>query len=765
MEPVNTDFYRSGFQNSQNLFLNTFRNYFRYWKLIVVFSILSLALGLSYLFIRNPIYESTAAILIKDENRGIEDSKMIQSLDPLSSKKIIENEMEILRSKALLSEVVSDLKLYAPIYKRGRFLFTSAYSSSPISIEAADPTRLVEVKRVKFVVVKDSNKILIDSVYYDMNTWQQTPWGKLKFAYSHNQFSEAGDIFYFSLINPKRVVRDLEHRLNVSSAGKLSSVIDISIKEEDRLQAEDVLNKLLFVYDKADIDDKNGLAINTLKFLDERLRIVSEDLDTIEHKLQKYKSDKGAINLSSQGQLYLQSVSDNDQKVSNIDIDMSMLDEIVTYLKSENNTGSMIPSSIGVKDPVLNNLLTQLYQLQLEREKLSSTTGANNPQLVAIQSQLVKLKSNILDNVVNQKKALEISKANISNTNNFYGHLLKDLPQQERDIVEISRQKNIKTDIYTFLLQKKEEATISLSSTVSDTRIVDKADSSLEPVNFPGWLILGISLFCGLTFTIGLITVRHVFGNKIVYFRDRELLSNIPVIGEIHYEKRRKKDLNRHPKESIVSEGFRMLRTSINSLQKRRSCRKILVTSTISGEGKSFIALNLAKCLSNGGKKVVLVEFDLTHPSLTKRFDMQVGVGLTDYLASKVGVEKLASRVSEDSNLYLIAAGDTHPNPADLISESKTEALFNYLTEKYDYVIVDTAPVGLASEGYTLSTYCDLTLYVVRHMFTPKDVIQRLIKNSKVSELENIALVFNGVQSNSYLGNVYGYEYSYAKKY
>jgi len=746
-------------QNDDNIVAQIWSKYFPYWPLFAFFMIVAVLAVRFYLRNNIPIYETTATILIKDEKKGEDDSRIIESLNLLSTKKIIENEIEVLKSKDLMMQVVKRLHLYAPVYEQGKRRDIPAYASSPISIEVSNPDSLIETDKVFFTYDTASRKVTIQNKQYSLNQWVNTPQGTLKFT---TQAGKSKGPLYFVLINPKVVAFALVDGLEVLAASKLASVINLTMRDEIPKRSEDILNELISVYDNASLREKNKLADNTLTFLDERLGIVSHDLDSIEQKLKTYKSSTGAVDISSQGTLFLQNVSANDQKLSDVSNQLTVLDQVENYVKSKDNVSSVVPSTIGVSDPTLPQLLNKLYEDQLQYEKLKRTMGENNPAVLNQRAEIERIKPGILENIQSQRENLQASKDNLNATNSRYSSILQSIPQKEKDIVEITREHNIKSNNYNFLLQKQEETKLSLLSSIGDSRVIDKATTSLTPVASKKTLIYIGALLFAFALAVGLVTINEIFKRTILYRREIEAYTSIPVIGEIIYQKSKDPLVIGNGKRTFIAEQFRNLRTTLPYMGLNGERKKLQVTSTVSGEGKSFIVANLGVGLALAGKKVVVIEFDLSDPTLCDKLNVvEINKGLTDYLTSDVKPEEIILPTSVHENLFVVPAGWLPENPSELIMSEKVPELLKYLSSRFDYIIIDTAPVGLLSDAYVLSNYCDATLYVVRHKHTRKASIQRLDANNKINELKNMAIVFNGIRSRGFGGNGYGYGYGY----
>lgn len=749
---------------NKNIVSQLWNRYFPYWPIFLLFMAIFGAGAWYYLKRTAPLYEANAKLLIKDEKKGIDDSRMIESLNLISTKKIVENEIEVLSSRALMDEVVINLKLYAPITQKTNWRKFSAYSETPVHIEVKDPSNIKEVDNIAFSFDNSKKQVIIGKNEFPVNKWVKTPFGELKFIPVNVETPAEGTLF-FSLLNLKTATNARLQRLTVQPSGKLSSIIDLKFKDEDPKETEDILNQLLTAYNKAGLKDKNSLTDSTLAFIQERLNVVGGRLAAIENKIKQYKSSRGGVDIGTQGSLYLQNVSENDQKLANMRGQIDVLSNVETYIKSKETKGGIVPSTIGVVDPQLNNLLDELYTAELDKEKLGKTTGENSPIMLSLTDKINKIKPSILEKVQNQKSSLKTNSAYLSSSSNKYSSLLNSIPQKERDLVEISRQQSIESDIYAFLLKKKEEAALSNSSTVTDNRVVDIAQASLTPVSPNTKLIYGVALLLALGLGIALITAKEFFSRSIMYRSDIEMLTHIPVIGEIGFNKSKNPIVFEPGANNILSEQFRQIRVPLRLMGIGGGENKILITSTIPGEGKSFVAANLGLSLAMTGKKVIIIEADLTNPTLADKLDVKLEIGLSSYLNDEVRATEIIKKTAFNENLFVMPAGLLPENPSELLMNGKMEGLITYLDGIFDYILIDTAPVGALSDAYILTSMCDTTLYVIRHGHTPKMAIERLDKNNKINELKNLTIVFNGVKARGFGTENYGAGYGYAYVY
>jgi tyrosine-protein kinase Etk/Wzc len=756
-------------QEEENLVNQLLFKFLPYWPLFLVLMIISAGGAWYYLENTAPKYEASATLILKDEKKGADDSKILEQLNLINTKKIIENELLVLKSVSLMDNVVRDLKLYAPVFVDEKIPNNSAYFISPILVQAAYPDSIERSGRVYFEYNSIKNFVLINAnEQYPLDSFVQTSVGLLRFI-PNPRYTESTKktSLYFSLLPIKSVAKTLASRVEVSSAGKMSSVISLKFQDEVPQRAEDILNSLIDNYDKSAITEKNNLAKNTLEFVEDRLNVVTKDLDSIEKKIQQYRSGQGAIDIGTQGNLFLRNVSENDQKLSEVNMKLAVLGQVESFVQSKENTGGIVPSTFGINDPVLSQLLDKLYSSELEYERLKTTVAENNPMLVSVKDQINKIRPSILENIQSQRQSLIASRNNINSTNSMYNSMLSTMPQKERQLLDISREQQIKSSIYSFLLQKREESVLSSSSNVSDSRVLDYAQVSNSPVSPKSKTIYISSIAFAFLLSIGLVSARDALNGKILYRQDLENYTKYPVIGEIAYKKTDSPIVIERGKRTFVAEEFRKIRMTLPHLGIGEASKKILITSSIPGEGKSFISANLAISLALIEKKVVLIDADLNNPSLVHIFHCEEKPGVSEFLQGTKDPEQIITRVKETENLFFIPPGNLPDSPAELLSNGKMKELIEYLEPLFDYILIDTAPVVPVTDAYLITPYCDAALFVMRHNYTPKAFVKRFDQNNKINTLKNPGIIFNGVKGRGIINskNGYGYGYGYVYDY
>jgi len=753
-------------KQEENIFIQLVSKYIFYWPLFLI--LLLVFMSGAFIFIRyaTPKYEATATLIIKDEKKGTEDTKAMEALNMISTKKIIENEIEVLQSRTIMNNVVKNLHLYAPIYQEGKIRSVSGYVISPLEIIAANPDSIHAVKKVVLKYDEKTGGVFLNGKYAGLtNEWINSAYGKLKFI-PNKRFAPSinpGKPFYFSLMEPKDVTKTILKGLQVISVNKLSSIINLTYRDEVPQRAEDILNQLIIMYDRSSVEEKNALAKNTLSFVEERLSAVSQDLDSIEKTVQGYKTGTGSSDISTQGQLYLQNVSSNDQELGRINMELAVLDQVSEAVNSGNITsGGMTPSTVGIADPNLSKLMSDLNTKELEYEKLRKTVAENNPMLVSIRDQINKIRPSIIDNLSSQRKNLEASRSNLTQTNNKYNSMLSTIPQKERAILEMSRDQNVKSGIYSFLLQKREESELSYASTLSNSRVINAAQSSKFPVSPNKMLIMLGAMAAAFGIGFVFISAKEGLSRNILYRKDLESMTAVQVIGEIAHNESKESIVVEKGKRSFIAEEFRKIRVSLHFLGIDNLRKKILITSSIPGEGKSFIAANLAISNALAGKKVLLVDVDLHKPGLGKMFGKSTeDAGLSDYLMGKKKADDIIKKTNDYENLFFVSSGTIHESPSELLLNGKIEEFVAYVEGKFDMIVLDTAPSVLITDAFVLTNLCDATLYIVRHKYTPKMLLKRIDENMEVNPLKNLAIIFNGVKKRGFFKNNYGYGYDY----
>lgn len=746
----------------QHDFHQLWLKYLAYWPWFLTFFLLAIAGAWLYLYYAPPVYAATTRVLIKDENKGAEDSKEIEFLKITNSKKLIENESEVIASKSLIHLVVNQLHLYAPVFTWEKLFDAPAYASSPVRIEVKNPNTLTETGKIAFHYDRSRQAIRMGENLYPLYRWLRLGKDSLRFVPNERFNGSPGKAYYFELINPSAVAWQIKEHLEVTPTSKVSTILQMTLEDEVPERAADILNELVSVYNAAALRDKNVMASNTLAFVNERLKHVEQDLATVETQIETYKTRTGSIDIGTEGDLFLGNVSDNDQKIGELNMKLAVLDQVESYVQAKNSKPGIVPSTVGLNDPMLANLLNLLYTAELEYEKLKNTEGPNSAALLSLANQMNKIRPGILENIQNHRNSINATKSNIEATNNRYTAALRTIPEKEKKLIDINRKRNIVSGIYTFLLQKREDLSLSYAASIPSTTIVDKAEVAAFPVGPKKKKVFLFAFAIPFVLGIGLVTAKETLTGKVLFRQEIEGLTVYPVIGEIAHRKSKQAIVVGKNERTFIAEQFRQLRVAI-SVDKYKARKRILVTSSIPGEGKSFVALNLAFSFALTGKKVLLIELDINNPNISNKLHIPDSPGLAQYLQGTAGVDKIMRRTDQFDNLFIIPAGVSPENNfSELVENGRIDHLLGQMNELFDHIIIDAAPVNSISDAYILSPGCDLTLFLVRHMHTPKLFLARLDQNI---HLKDVAIVFNDVHSRGFGKHHFGYGYGYGYNY
>lgn len=740
--------------------------YLSYWPLFALLLVLSMVGAWFYVRYKIPVYSISASILIKDEEKGLGESKVLEALDLFGSRKIVDNEIKVLLSKSLAREVVRDLHLYAPVYVEGNLFDRSGYVAAPVYVKMYKPDSLLSgTDKIYIRYQAPGTYVLMDNKSYPVNKWVNTAYGQLMFVPNpryHSNYPERA--VYFKLVPVKTIANNIVKQLNAQASTRQSTVVDLSLKDQVPQRGQDILNHLMTVYNAAAVRDKNTLAANTLQFVEERLKYVSAELDSVESELRNYKEHNQITDISTQGQIFLQTVSANDRKLSETSVQLAVLKKVEDYVLKKHGSGNIVPSMLGIDDPVLSGLLEKLYAAELQYERLIKLTPENNPAVVSLKNEMDKIRPGILENIRNQRISLHASGKELEDINDNYNALLRRMPEKERELLGISRQQGVKQNIYTFLLQKREEAALSYASTVPDSRIVDEAEAGEKPVSPNKVVAYAIAILAALGAGMGFISLSKLFARSVYHKSDIEQFTGVPVLGEVMHSFSTDPIVIGEGTRTVIAEQFRQLRTSLTYMGINHKNKKVLVTSSIPGEGKTFMAANLGITLALTGKKVVMLELDLRKPQLSRIFGINRNCGMSQYLIG----EKSPADVLQNThlpNMFLIPSGPVPPNPSELMLNGDLPALMTYLEQRFDYILIDTAPVSPVTEAFILSPLCDATLFIVRRGYTPKTLLTKLEEYHKLQGFKNMAVIFNDVRKKEM--GTYGYRYadSYSYEY
>ncbi|WP_455585393.1 GumC family protein [Bacteroides sp.] len=755
-------------------------NYLIHWKWFILSIILCWAGSWFYLRYATPVYNVSATVMIKDDKKGSRASEMLalEDMGFLSSSGSIENEMEILRSKSLIKQAVTSLKIYATYTTKGHIGSRDLYNESPIAVEmtAADLNKLKTGFSFEVVLQPDSTLNLSGNIGgKDISTHisrlpilLDTPAGRLTLSLRPETQPIYDETIYIHITPPLQMAKAYLGALNISGTSNTTSIANISIQTTNKQRGEDFVNKLIEVYNQDASNDKKLIATKTAEFIDERIVIINRELGSTEAELENFKRNAGLTSLND-AQTFVQESSEYEKKRMDIGTQLNLMEYLRTYINNPANQDAVIPSNVGVNDVTLSALINKYNEMILERNRLLRTSSESNPVIVRKNNDLSAMRASIKSAINSVYQGLLISKGDIERQASKYSNRIDQAPTQERALTGIARQQEIKAGLYMMLLQKREENSIALAATADNAKIIDAATANDLPIAPNYSLIRMIAVVVGLLIPVVVITLINFFRLRIEGHADVEKLTRIPILCDIptNYTQRNSSTtiVVKENENSIMSEVFRSLRTNLQFILGKKENKVILITSTTSGEGKTFISCNLGVSLALLGKRVVIVGLDIRKPKLAEYFDIDQKhlKGITSYLADdSIDLHSLLLPVQANPNLWLLPSGSVPPNPAELLARPSLDKAIAQLAQEFDYVILDTAPVGMVTDTLILSRVANASIYVCRADYSYKSDFELINELKKENKLPEISVVINGIDMKK---KKYGYYYGYGKKY
>jgi tyrosine-protein kinase Etk/Wzc len=750
--------HREGFQEKSDL-KGYLRRYLQYWYLFFLCVPLCLAGAYFYLMSTQPIYVSKTTLLIKDNKEKVgADETIMKEMAQFNGNKILENEIGILKSQLLMGMVVKQLNLDVSYQTKDGLRTLDLYAKSPVIVKPkliteyalSHPLIIHPEGRNRFRINNNKELFVLGSVL-------RTEWGL--FSVEKGTPSAYQDI-QISFHDQRAMTGAMLGRLTVGVLYPQSTMLELSFEDTSVQKARDVLNRLLDVYVQSSLNDKNSEASNTLKFIESRLGLITGELGDVEKDVESYKKNKGLTDISAESQLFLENIKENDNKLNEINTQIKVLESVDHYIENAKDGGAA-PATYMIDDPILVSLLTKFNELNLLHERHARTTQAENPLLETVTTQMNQTRQAIRENVHNLRRGMDATKQNLEGINTKFSSGLSTIPQKEREYVGIKRQQTVKENLYLYLLQKREETALAYASTVTDSRLIDAPLSSYSPIKPKGsviWLGAGLA---GLVIPLILINIIFLLNSTVQNREEVENITNASILGEIGMMKAgKKKDpaaaIIKVTSRSAVAEQFRALRTNLQYIG-TGNCRTIMLTSSISSEGKSFISINLAVSLASSDKRVILVGLDLRKPSLHNRLEISNVRGVSNYLVGQKNLDDLIQPSGVHPKFDVLSCGPLPPNPSELLSNGRLPELIADLRKEYDYVLIDSPPFGLVTDAALISEYVEATLYVVRFNHTHRDHLKHIKELQRTKRFANLNLIYNGVNYAFSHGYVYGY--------
>ena len=756
--------------------------YLIHWPWFVVSVIICMIGAWVYLFTTTPIYNISATVLIKDDEKG-GGASMGSELEKMgldgfmSSSKNVDNEIEVLRSKSLAREVVNQLSLYVTYRDGDAFPEKELYRNSPVLVsltpqEAEKLPKTMEVGMTLLPAGGMNVQIMGGDKEYNKQFDKlpavfPTDEGTVAFFENKDTLAivqseeKAEERHITAFINrPMAVAKGYTNALSIAPTSKTTSVVIVSLKNSNRRRGVDFINQLLMMYNINANNDKNEVAQKTAEFINERIGIISKELGSTEQDLENFKRSAGITDLTSEAQIALTGNAEYEKKRVENQTQINLVMDLYRYMKG--NEYEVLPSNVGLQDAALAGAIDRYNEMLVERKRLLRTSTENNPTIVNLDTSIRAMQSNVQATLDATLKGLQITKDDLAREANRYLRRISDAPTQERQFVSIARQQEIKAGLYLMLLQKREENAITLAATANNAKIIDEALADDNPVSPKRMIIYLAALIAGIGLPVGIIYSIGLTKLKIEGRFDVEKLTSVPIVGDIPLTDEKQGAIAVFENQNnLMSETFRNIRTNLQFMLENDK-KVILVTSTVSGEGKSFISGNLAISLSLLGKKVVIVGLDIRKPGLNKVFNLpRKEVGITQYLANpEKNLMDLVQLSDVSKNLYILPGGTVPPNPTELLARDGLDKAIETLKKNFDYVILDTAPVGMVTDTLLIGRVADLSVYVCRADYTHKNEYTLINELAEKDKLPSLCTVINGLDLKK---RKYGYYYGYGK--
>ena len=775
-------------------FRSLFFQYLYYWPWFVVSVLFCCIVAYVYLRYQAPVYNVASAVLIKeDDKKGGVNNNPLAALDGMgmfSMTNNFDNEIEILKSRTLVKKVVNDLHLYVDLSEKGVFSYNRPlYKESPLKIfmtpEEADrlegPVNLDLIYHksgklsVKMDYIQNEEELQMEQSFDKLPAVMPTPVGVISFTQRDSAAIPEKDLELVATIStPTATAISYVEDMSITPSSKTTTIAKVNLKNTIKQRGIDFVNKLVDTYNQDTNDEKNEVAQKSAEFIEERIGIINSELGSTESALAAFKQRSGLTDLASDAQMALQERSKYEQQRTENATQIRLVKFLNEYINNPANEGEVLPANVGLQDQNLTSVIDQYNTMLIERKRLLRTSSENNPAVINMNTGIEAMRRNVQTTVNSVLQGLQIAQRDLERQSSKFESRISNAPKQEKEFMTISRQQEIKATLYIMLLQKREENAITLASTANNGRIIEEPLADKYPVAPKKLIVLLAAFILGLCIPVGIIFLIEFFKYKIEGFADVEKLTTVPVIGELSVMKHSKDNKGaivvRENKNDIMEETFRGLRTNLLFMLEPTQ-KVVLFSSSMPGEGKSFVAGNLAASLAFLGKKVIVVGLDIRKPGLNKVFNVpKQSLGITNYLSDPEHTDlfDMVQKSGISDNLDVLFGGPVPPNPTELVTRKVLDEAINLLKERYDYVLLDTAPIAMVTDTAIIGRVADMCVYVCRADYTPKASFSFVNVLRDEHKFNKLAVVLNGIdmskRKHSY-GHNYGSKYGYGKNY
>ncbi len=742
---------------------NLLRKFLSKWHWFVLSAIVCVGLAYYFAQTQTPLHLITAKVQINDPKKGgaTAETQLLGDLGSMASA-TISNEVAILKTRYLMERVVNDMKLNITYFNKGKLRNEELYAS-PFTVDIVKPLDTIKTKEVEVTFSAD-NKIRLYSDEIDTLVGYSKPLTLPGVGVVQVLKAESSPLidnkYVVSLTSVDKKVESLSGQLVVMPEAD-ASVIDITLNYPVPKKGEEILKKMLDIYVTTNVNDRNRLADSAYAFIQTRLSYLGGELGSLESNIQGFRQKNNITEMSQQSNLLISNSSQYMNDLAKVETQISVLNSLQEHLRSNPKGESVVPSSLVVSDQLFSSLVEKHNSLVLERDRRLMTVTETNPIIVNLNEQIEKTNNDLLASLSSSKNSLNITRNRLLTQLRSVEGQVQNVPKNERNYLDLARQQKIKEELFIFLMQKGEETAISKTYNTPNSTNIDPPKSGTSPVSPKKIIFYAAGLMLGLIIPAGWIYLQYLLNKRIESKSDIIKRTSVPIIAEIAHSTNVKNLLVGNMTRSAIAEQFRALRTNLSFYLKAPSGNIILLTSGMSGEGKSFAAINLGNVLALSGKRVLLMELDLRKPSLSSKFDISREVGFTDFITNpRLTPKEIIKPLAVHENMFIITSGDLPTNPAEMLMSDRAGELLNGLRDIFDYIIIDAPPVGIVTDAQLLGDYADFCLYVVRHNYTQKDqlaIVEDLNRNNRMKQL---GILVNDIklESGSY-GYGTGYRY------
>ncbi|HVU98922.1 MAG TPA: polysaccharide biosynthesis tyrosine autokinase [Puia sp.] len=743
--------------------------YLKYLPLVIL--VVTLFVVMAYLKIRysSPSYLVQASLLVNNERNETSDQDKNGKMGQLfmfAPTVNLANEIEILKSHSIIQRVVHDLHLQTLYYNKGNIRSTMIYGDCPITLNIlynGDSARGINL----IVNVLNDKQFLLNGGKTTYQFGQPFTYGSARCIIDRNTtvlLQEYPTRDFIVTWQPAfDAASDIISSMKVTQLNEMATILSFSMVTENISLGRNVLNTLMAVYDSTIVEDKNRVSVITLRFIDDRLEALKNDLGRVERGMSDMMGQNMTLDLKDLSKAYQGDLSDQLNKEAELQVQIEVNKWLIDYMKNTDHEYSLVPNNLGTQEPSLLQLIIQYNQLQLQREAALKSTPAKNPMIVTMEVSLAHLRRDIIQTLENVRQAYTIAANSLEARQRQQMSQLQSLPAKSMKSVDIERQQKVLEDLYSFLLQKKLETSISSASSISNIKVLETAVGNEKPISPNNKSIYGSYISLGIFLVAIIIAIFEMFNDKVNTKSELEKAVSAPILGEVSHSEDSNTLVVTANSRRFIAEQFRIIRTNLQYVLNKSDKSVIMITSSFSGEGKSFISTNIGAVMALSGKRTVVMEFDIRKPKILSALDLKRKMGITNYIIGMADLNEMLVPVEGFDNFFVIPCGPIPPNPAELLLDPRLSELMRAVKQEFDVVILDTAPIGLVSDAVHLGQYADCTLYIVRRGYTPRKLLAMIDDLYREKRIPRISLLLNDVKvKTGYFGGYYdGYGYGY----